>query len=157
MTCITHSESETMALAARLAPMLSPGDTVLLTGDLGAGKSVLARGIARGMGVEGPMPSPTFTLMIPYAVDGRKLYHFDLYRISDPDEYYAAGLDEFVGGDGVAVVEWPEMAGLEPEPALCVRLMRGEDDETRVIEIENRGVAGFDGEQLAGWRCADER
>ena len=157
MTCITHSESETMALAARLAPMLSPGDTVLLTGDLGAGKSVLARGIARGMGVEGPMPSPTFTLMIPYAVDGRKLYHFDLYRISDPDEYYAAGLDEFVGGDGVAVVEWPEMAGLEPEPALRVRLMRGEDDETRVIEIENRGVAGFDGEQLAGWRCADER
>lgn len=157
MTCITHSESDTMALAARLAPMLSPGDTVLLTGDLGAGKSVLARGIARGMGVGGPMPSPTFTLMIPYAVDGRKLYHFDLYRISDPDEYYAAGLDEFVGGDGIAVVEWPEMADLDPEPALHVRLKRGEDDETRVIEIENHGVAGFDCEQLAGWRCADER
>ena len=157
MTCITHSESDTMALAARLAPMLSPGDTVLLTGDLGAGKSVLARGIARGMGVEGPMPSPTFTLMIPYAVDGRKLYHFDLYRIYDPDEYYAAGLDEFIGGDGIAVVEWPEMADLDPEPALCVRLMRGEDEESRVIEIENHGVAGFDCEGLAGWRCADER
>lgn len=157
MTCITHSETDTMALAARLAPMLSPGDAVLLTGDLGTGKSVLARGIARGMGVEGPMPSPTFTLMIPYAADGRKLYHFDLYRISDPDEYYAAGLDEFVGGDGIAVIEWPEMADLDPEPALRVRLKRGGDDETRVIEIENHGVAGFNSEQLAGWRCADER
>ena len=157
MTCITHSESDTMALAARLAPMLSPGDAVLLTGDLGAGKSVLARGIARGMGVEDPMPSPTFTLMIPYEADGRRLYHFDLYRISDPDEYYAAGLDEFVGGDGIAVVEWPEMAELDPEPALRVRLKRGADDESRVIEIENHGVSGFDSEQLAGWRCADER
>ena len=65
----THSETDTMAFASRLAPMLAPGDTVLLTGDLGAGKSVLARGIARGMGVTGPMPSPTFTLMVPYEAD----------------------------------------------------------------------------------------
>ena len=102
----TRSEEETMAFASRLSPMLSAGDAVLLEGELGAGKSVLARGIARGMGVEGPMPSPTFTLMIPYEAGGRRLYHFDLYRLEDPDEYYAAGLDEFIGGDGVAVVEW---------------------------------------------------
>ena len=151
----THSETDTMAFASRLAPMLAPGDTVLLTGDLGAGKSVLARGIARGMGVTGPMPSPTFTLMVPYEAGGRKLYHYDLYRLSDPDEYYAAGLDEFVGGDGVALVEWPQMVGLDVAPALHITLSRGGADDARRIEIENDGVAGFDPAALADWRDAD--
>ena len=152
-TYLTRSEADTMKLAARLAPMLSAGDAVLLSGDLGAGKSVLARGIARGMGVEGPMPSPTFTLMIPYAAGGRKLYHFDLYRLADPDEYYAAGLDEFIGGDGVAVVEWPEMADIDPRPALLARITRGNGDEERLIEIENDGVAGFDPAPLEEWEA----
>lgn len=153
----TRSEQDTMALAARLAPMLSAGDAVLLEGDLGAGKSVLARGIARGMGVEGPMPSPTFTLMIPYEAGGRRLYHFDLYRLADPDEYYAAGLDEFVGGDGVAVVEWPGMADLDPEPALHIHLERGAGDDARRITIENRSVAGYDPGALERWRCDDAK
>ena len=151
----THSETDTMAFASRLAPMLAPGDTVVLTGDLGAGKSVLARGIARGMGVTGPMPSPTFTLMVPYEAGGRKLYHYDLYRLSDPDEYYAAGLDEFVGGDGVALVEWPQMAELDVAPALHINLSRGGADDARRIEIENDGVAGFDPAALSDWRDED--
>lgn len=149
MTYTTHSAEETMALAARLALMLTRGDTVLLQGDMGAGKSVFARGIARGLGVTGSMPSPTFTLMIPYEAEGRRLYHFDLYRIADPEEYYAAGLDEFVGGDGIAVVEWPDMADLDPVPAVCVTLRRGEDDDQRIIEIENRGIERFCPEALA--------
>ena len=151
MTYLTRSEADTMEFAARLSPMLAAGDAVLLNGDLGAGKSVLARGIARGMGIRGPMPSPTFTLMIPYEADGRKLYHFDLYRLADPDEYYAAGLDEFIGGDGVAVVEWPQMADLAPRPALNLRLERGERDDWRIIRIENDGVAGFDPAALSAW------
>ncbi len=151
----TKSEDDTLAFAARLSPMLAAGDAVLLTGDLGAGKSVLARGIARGMGVKGPMPSPTFTLLVPYEAGGRKLYHFDLYRLSDPDEYYAAGLDEFVGGDGVALIEWPQMAELDPEPALDIRLERGASDDERRISIENRGVAGYDPAALSDWRDAD--
>ena len=156
MRYITRSEADTRALATRLAPMLSPGDTVLLSGDLGAGKSVFARGIARGMGVEGPMPSPTFTLMIPYVgLNGRKFYHFDLYRLADPDEYYAAGLDEFIGGDGVAVAEWPEMADIDPRPALRVTLARGRTDEERMIEIENEGVAGFDPARLSDWEALE--
>lgn len=150
----THSEPDTTRFAGRLAPMLSPGDTVLLYGDLGAGKSVLARGIARGFGVKGPMPSPTFTLLMPYVGEnGVKLYHFDLYRLSDPEEYYAAGLDEFVGGDGVAVVEWPQMADLQPVPALELALSRGKDELSRVIEIENYGVRGFDPEALREWEA----
>ena len=155
MTFLTNSEADTTALAARVAPMLAAGDAVLLEGDLGAGKSVFARGIARGMGVEGPMPSPTFTLMIPYEAAGGKLYHFDLYRLSDPDEYYAAGLDEFVGGDGVAVIEWPGMAGLDPRPSLRVYLERGAGDLARRIRIENDGVGGFDPTRLAEWSVDD--
>ena len=147
----TTSEKDTLAFAGRLAGMLAPGDTVLLHGDLGAGKSVFARGVARGMGVEGAMPSPTFTLLIPY--EGRhKFYHFDLYRLNDPDEFYAAGLDEFIGGDGVAIVEWPEMSDIEPEPALDVTICRGSGMDERTISIENCGVAGFDPAALAEWR-----
>lgn len=154
MHYVTRSEADTMNLGKRLAPMLKSGDTVLLYGDLGAGKSVLARGIARGLGVEGPMPSPTFTLLMPYTGrGGAKLYHFDLYRISDPEEYYAAGLDEFIGGDGVAVVEWPQMADLEPEPALEIRMSRSSGDETRHIEIENYGVGGYDPAALSEWEA----
>ena len=149
----TDSPEATTEFGRALGERLLPGDVILLQGDLGAGKSVLARGIARGMGVEGPMPSPTFTLMIPYEAGGRKLYHFDLYRISDPDEYYAAGLDEFIGGDGVAVVEWPEMADIDPRPALLARIARGDGDEVRLIEIENDGVAGFDPAPLAEWEA----
>ena len=136
MKYLTHSEADTAALAARFAETLKIGDCVLLHGDLGAGKSVFVRGVARAMGVRGAMPSPTFTLMIPYEGDV-KLYHFDLYRLGDTEEFYAAGLDEFVGGDGVALIEWPEMAELAPEGAIHVRISRSDaGDDAREIEID---------------------
>ena len=136
MRYLTRSEGDTRNLAARFAEALKPGDVVLLHGDLGAGKSVFVRGAARALGVTGAMPSPTFTLLIPYE-GSVKLYHFDLYRLSDPEEFYTAGLDEFVGGDGVALIEWPEMAELEPEGAVHVRIARGAaGDESREIEID---------------------
>ena len=97
------------------------------------------------------MPSPTFTLLIPYE-GAKKLYHFDLYRLADPDEFYAAGLDEFVGGDGIALVEWPQMAELSAEPALEMKLRRGEGDDDRIIDINTRGVRGFDAAALTEWR-----
>ena len=116
MKYITRSEADTMAFAGCIAEMLADGDTVLLHGDLGAGKSVFARGVARALGVQGAMPSPTFTLMIPY--QGRRaLYHYDLYRLNDPDEFYEAGLDENIGGAGVALVEWPENGGYRSRAA----------------------------------------
>lgn len=151
MTYLTRSEAETMRFAAALAGMLDAGDAMLLEGDLGAGKSVVARGVARALGVEGAMPSPTFTLLIPYE-GAKKLYHFDLYRLADPDEFYAAGLDEFIGGDGVALVEWPQMAELSVEPSLIVRIQRGTGDDDRIIEIDNHGVHGFDPAALTEWR-----
>ena len=102
----TRSEADTFEFGRTLGAQLRPGEALLLSGELGAGKSVLARGAARALGVEGPMPSPSFTILLSY--DGRvRVHHFDLYRLSDPDEFYAAGLDEWLGGDGVCLVEWP--------------------------------------------------
>lgn len=152
MIYLTRSEAETMRFASALAGMLDAGDTVLLEGDLGAGKSVMARGVARALGIAGAMPSPTFTLLIPYE-GTKKLYHFDLYRLSDPDEFYAAGLDEFIGGDGIALVEWPQMADLSVEPSLEMTIRRGQADDDRLIEIKNNGVRGYDETALAEWRA----
>ena len=152
MKYITRSEADTMAFAGCIAEMLEDGDTVLLHGDLGAGKSVFARGVARALGVQGAMPSPTFTLMIPY--QGRRaLYHYDLYRLNDPDEFYEAGLDENIGGAGVALVEWPEMADIDPVPRLDITIERDPaDTEKRRIEIENLAVRGFDPSRIDQWR-----
>lgn len=142
----TVSSEDTTAFGAAMGALLQPGDAVLLTGDLGAGKSVLARGLARGLGVTQAMPSPTFTLMQPYR--GRiPFYHFDLYRLDDPDQFYEAGLDEFIGGDGAAVIEWPDCAELDPAPALHITLSRLEDDDARAVEVTSVGMddrmAGF--------------
>lgn len=135
----TVSAEDTTLFGAALGALLQPGDVILLRGDLGAGKSVLARGLARGLGIVQAMPSPTFTLMQPY--QGRiPFYHFDLYRLDDPDQFYEAGLDEFVGGDGAAVVEWPDCAELDPVPALHVDLMRLDDDDERAIRLTPVGL-----------------
>lgn len=136
---VSHSALETRQFGERLAAFLTPGDVVLLTGEMGAGKSVLARGIARGLGVEGAMPSPTFTYLQPY--EGRvRLYHFDLYRLDDADTLYAMGLDEFIGGDGVALIEWPERCPEAlPERNLTIRLDYGRSEEERVLMLEPCG------------------
>lgn len=104
---ITTSAKETRALGARLATSLRPGDVLLLLGDMGAGKSELTRGIASGLGIDGPVSSPSFTILQVYE-DGRvPLYHFDWYRMESVEELYELGMEEYLGGDGIAVVEWP--------------------------------------------------
>ena len=130
----THSEEETRRLGERLGGRLRAGDVVLLSGELGAGKSVLARGIARGMGVAGPVPSPTFVLMTVNRGARLPLYHMDLYRLEDARALWESGLEEYIGGDGVAVIEWPERA-LEAMPAkhLAIELSRGGDAEARDV------------------------
>ena len=104
---LTHSPAETRRLGEKLAARLRPGDTVLLYGDLGAGKSELTRGIARGLGIEGPIASPSFTILNVYENGRVPLYHFDWYRLEDEEELYEMGMDEYLNGDGIAVVEWP--------------------------------------------------
>ena len=129
---LTRSFRETQDLGSRLAQHLRVGDVVTLCGDLGAGKSEFSRGVARGLGITGPVPSPSFTILNTY--EGRDMfYHFDWYRIADPQELYDIGLDEFVGGDGIALIEWSERAEeVLPEAYLQVRIEKI-DDNTRSI------------------------
>lgn len=128
----SFDERTTLEIARGLAERLRAGDIVLLRGDMGAGKSVFARGLARGLGIEGHITSPTFTTMQQYAGPRGNFYHFDLYRMDDPEQLFATGLNEFIGGDGIAAIEWPENAGLDPEGAYEVRVERvGMDDIPR--------------------------
>ncbi len=135
----THSPAETRALGQRLARLLQPGDVLLLYGDLGAGKSELTRGIARGLGVTGPVASPSFTILNVYDEGRLPLYHFDWYRLNSAEELYEMGMDEYLGGDGVAVVEWPSQCPEAiPETNLTITLTPGEGD-AREISFAPRG------------------
>jgi tRNA threonylcarbamoyladenosine biosynthesis protein TsaE len=106
---VSESPADTAAIGYKLGRLLESGDIVCLRGELGAGKTVLARGIAAGMGADASrVASPTFTLAREYS-GRRPIYHLDLYRLSGPDDVEDAGLTEYIGGDGVALIEWPQV------------------------------------------------
>jgi tRNA threonylcarbamoyladenosine biosynthesis protein TsaE len=116
-------EAATLDLGRRLAQVLRPGLTLWLVGDLGAGKTTLARGLLRGLGFLGRVKSPTYTLVELYTLSRFNLYHFDLYRIADPDEWEDAGFREYFNDASVCLVEWPEKAvGVMPGPDVRIRL-----------------------------------
>ena len=136
---ITQSAAETRALGQWLAGQLLPGDVVLLEGELGAGKSELARGIARGLGVTETVTSPSFTILNVYESGRAPLYHFDWYRIEDEEELWELGLQDYLGRDGIALIEWPERApGWIPETCLEIRIEPRGDTE-RSITLLPRG------------------
>ncbi|MFK5926853.1 MAG: tRNA (adenosine(37)-N6)-threonylcarbamoyltransferase complex ATPase subunit type 1 TsaE [Desulfuromusa sp.] len=137
---VSCGESQTLELGKKLGRLLQQPALILLQGDLGAGKTVLARGIARGLGVDPKIPitSPTFTLMNHYQAR-LDLYHFDLYRLSDPDDLIELGFDDYAFGSGVALVEWPEKLNNPETPGLWVNLTRI-DAERRKIFFSLRGV-----------------
>jgi tRNA threonylcarbamoyladenosine biosynthesis protein TsaE len=127
-TWITHSEEETRAIGQSLAADLLPDGVLLLSGDLGAGKTVLARGVAEGLGIDpGEVQSPTFTLIREHRGSGGRLVHVDLYRL-DADQAGALGLEELLAGPGVKVVEWAERLPFAVPGALQVRLVRRPED-----------------------------
>ena len=106
--CITHSTAETIALGRRLGELLEAGDVLVLTGDLGAGKTQLTKGIAAGMGVEDDVCSPTFTIGMVYEGARMPLYHYDLYRLDDAAQLDDTGIFDVLGDDGPCVIEWGE-------------------------------------------------
>jgi tRNA threonylcarbamoyladenosine biosynthesis protein TsaE len=107
-TFISHSPAETGALGEAWGRAAQSGLVIGLSGDLGAGKTQLVKGIARGLGVAGPVHSPTFTLVNEYGGGRLRLFHLDLYRLETPRQIGSAGLDEFLQPDGVTVIEWAE-------------------------------------------------
>jgi len=112
-TFISHSPAETEALGECWGRNARCGLVIGLSGDLGAGKTQLVKGLARGLGITSRVHSPTFTLVNEYSGGRVKMFHLDLYRLESPEEIVAAGLEEFLRPDGVAVVEWAEkLAGL---------------------------------------------
>ena len=133
----SNSPDETRSLGERLGRTLAAGDVLLLSGELGAGKTLFVQGLAHGLGFDGPVSSKSFVIMGEYA--GRvKLYHADLYRLDDPEQVQDLALDE-ITSDGVLAVEWPERAGgVLPDDGLYVSFeVTGQD--TRRLHIESRG------------------
>lgn len=140
MKRVTHSAKETQKLGKQIGEVLDKGDVLLLLGDMGTGKSEITRGIAKGLDIAGAIPSPTFTIMQMYT-DGRiPLYHFDWYRLGSSDELYELGMHELLGGDGVAVVEWPSRAiDALPEQYYSITIENGTDENERIFTFEKKG------------------
>jgi tRNA threonylcarbamoyladenosine biosynthesis protein TsaE len=109
-TCHLESESVTLTFGAEIATILRPGLIISLRGDLGAGKTTLARGILRGLGHEGKVKSPTYNLVEIYKISRLYFYHFDFYRFTDPIEWEEAGFREYFNENSICLVEWPEKA-----------------------------------------------
>jgi tRNA threonylcarbamoyladenosine biosynthesis protein TsaE len=141
----TASVDETRALAARVAPLLVPGDVILLGGDLGAGKTAFTQGLAAALGISEPVTSPTFTLVRSYDTAGFRLLHADVYRLEHLQEIIDLGLPELVEEGAVAVIEWGDNAApvLVPD-YLGIHLELGQGDDDRVIEMRSVGSGWVD-------------
>ena len=150
----TNSAMETRAFGESLAQQLTSGDVLLLEGDLGAGKSELTRGIARGLGITGYVTSPSFTILQVHQGGRLPLYHFDWYRLSSAEELYELSMDEYLYDEGVAVVEWPSMAHEAiPEKHLLIEIHTLGDDCRHFILHSQGGFHTLDASTLEATPC----
>ncbi len=140
MKYISNSREDTQNIGIKFAEMLKRGDVVCLNGELGAGKTAFVSGVAKGLGYTGYTSSPTFTLINEYSAD-IPLYHFDVYRVDCSDEMYDIGIDDYLFGDGICIIEWPEKIGdILPDNVITVNIVKNSDisDDYREIYIEGK-------------------
>jgi tRNA threonylcarbamoyladenosine biosynthesis protein TsaE len=134
-------ESETIALGAKMASALSGGEIIFLQGELGAGKTTFVRGLLNALGHSGNVKSPTYTLVEPYSITGLDVYHFDLYRINDPEELEAMGIRDYCDGKAICLFEWPEQ-GADVLPEADITLFLSHISSGREVEIKSNSVTG---------------
>lgn len=142
MVIETWSPEDTFRLGRKLGEAARPGQVFTLTGDLGTGKTVFTQGFAKGLGVEEPVNSPTFTIVQVYDEGRLPLYHFDVYRIGDVEEMEEVGFEDYVMGDGVSLIEWAELISeILPEKRTAVRIEKDLEQgfDYRRITIEELG------------------
>lgn len=132
-----ESEEDTRKLGLAIAEAAEPGDVVALIGDLGTGKTALTRYIAEGLGVTNTISSPTFTIVKEYKSGKMPLYHFDVYRLGDSEEFLDIGAEEYLYGDGICVIEWADIVDdVLPEKTVTINIEYGDKDGERLVTIK---------------------
>ncbi|MCY1259448.1 tRNA threonylcarbamoyladenosine biosynthesis protein TsaE [compost metagenome] len=141
LNLFADGEEAMYQLGGRIAAASAGRGVIYLHGDLGAGKTTLSRGILRGLGHSGAVKSPTFTLVEPYEIDGKRAFHFDLYRLADPEELEYLGIRDYFEGDALCLIEWAERgAGILPKADLDITIVPQAGG--RMLRLEPHGARG---------------
>ena len=134
MIITLKNETETTEIGARVASCLKGGEVIYLKGELGTGKTTLVRGALNELGHTGNVKSPTYTIVEPYSIDSHVIYHFDLYRLDDPEELESLGIRDYCDGQSICFFEWPEKGGdFLPDADILISLSY--QNEGRALEI----------------------